>query len=352
MTFAKVGPSGGFAYAGKLGSAQLNQLDYDHSVAVDGSVAGDTLHGVLLMTSAAQIAASNADNIIATAAGAITTGATGGIKSIVVAGITTTHAGGIAPQVAAGITDGGIATGIQATIADGIDAGVAKGIQSNVADGISGNALGAIQADAAGGLRSAVAGGIQLAGGATDWVTFATAKARANTVRVPAPRALASGWALIGACQALQGPATSQVQYVPLDFLHHGATLSALYFNFAVTDPHSGGIGSMTMPAVALYRFNNSIFGSPGLATAQYLASSGSSGYQSFLNPGSGSAWYNGGGNQQYEYVCSMNNVIDTTTYCYVAAIVDEYGTGSVAGSNLYGSLMPYYTAIPNMAFP
>ena len=345
MSFSKVGPVGGWSMGAKLTSAAMNQLDADHALALDKSVAGDTLSGVVLMASTAQIAASNADNIIATAAGAITTGATGGIKSIVVAGITTTHAGGIAPQVAAGITDGGIATGIQATIADGIDAGVAKGIQSNVADGISGNVLGAIQADAAGALRSAVVGGIQLAGGATDWPTFSATRLRTNTLRVLSPRALASGWAVASfACQALVGPATSAVQYVPLDFLHDGATLQAIFFTFLVPNSHSSL--PVNLPQFGVFKFDNGIFS----GNFQTAVSLGPTTYQSPA-PVSGSAWYNGGLNQSFEYVCSAGEVIVASEFTYCLAIVDENSTNSIAG-NLYLGVQPAYTGIGGMAFP
>ena len=343
MSFTKVGPIGGWAMGAKLTSAQMNQLDSDHALALDKSVAGDTLSGVVLMASTAQIAASNADNIIATAAGAITTGATGGIKSIVVAGITTTQAGGIAPQVAAGITDGGIATGIQATIADGIDAGVAKGIQSHVADGISGNALGAIQADAAGALRSAVVGGIQLAGGATDWPTFSAARNRVKMITFQPQGGLASGWTLSAPLPGVIGPGTSTSQFFDLTpQLHNGATLQNFNIYFIVNNSHSGG-APQNLPSATILRF-------PVLTPSSYVyLNSGTS--VSATNPGgTGTSWYDSANPQEWNYLCNQNNVIDTTQYMYALQITDENGTNAESDTQ-YMYAQAQFTGISNMQF-
>ena len=55
MSFSRVGPVGGWSLGAKLTSAQANQLDYDHSIALDKSVAGDTLSGVVTMANGSAI---------------------------------------------------------------------------------------------------------------------------------------------------------------------------------------------------------------------------------------------------------------------------------------------------------
>ncbi len=49
MSFTRVGPNGGWLVNGTLTSAQLNALDIDHANAVDRSVAGDTVAGLITL---------------------------------------------------------------------------------------------------------------------------------------------------------------------------------------------------------------------------------------------------------------------------------------------------------------
>ena len=49
MSFTRVGPNGGWPVNGTLTSAQLNALDIDHANAVDRSIAGDTVAGLITL---------------------------------------------------------------------------------------------------------------------------------------------------------------------------------------------------------------------------------------------------------------------------------------------------------------
>jgi hypothetical protein len=84
VTFPRVNP-GSWATNAKLTSPQANQLDIDHAAALNGSVAGDTLLGVVAMASGSAV---------------LVNGPTAQIISYVAQGITTSG-------VASGITSGG-----------------------------------------------------------------------------------------------------------------------------------------------------------------------------------------------------------------------------------------------------
>jgi len=77
VSFSIIGP---FSFGAKLTSAQLNQLDTDHSLALDKSTAGDQLAGAVTMASTASITASHAANIVISIAGGLKTTAVGGIQ--------------------------------------------------------------------------------------------------------------------------------------------------------------------------------------------------------------------------------------------------------------------------------
>ncbi|HEY6461622.1 MAG TPA: hypothetical protein VIY73_15750, partial [Polyangiaceae bacterium] len=57
MSFPRINPSGN-PVGGKVTSAQFNQLDVDHANALDKTIAGDQLAGVMTMASTGQIQAS------------------------------------------------------------------------------------------------------------------------------------------------------------------------------------------------------------------------------------------------------------------------------------------------------
>jgi hypothetical protein len=354
MSFVKVGPAGGWAFGSKLTSAQMNQLDSDHANALDKSVAGDTLLGVVQMASTGAIQVNSAGaQIISSVLGGIESTTAKGIISTTSQGIFGQAAfsilGGVANAIAAGnagaISDGGLTGGIAAT--------VAKGVTTAVAGGIAPSSGGSIQdGGQAGGLSTTTPGGFVLGGGSTDWPTF-PARTNGNTFRIPAPRVLTAGWSWSSFdCQCLLGPGTSQQLIIPLDFLHHGSTLAGLYIIFGVPNSHSAVPAQLPQMIVSRFPIG------PG-ANASSAQSLYSGGFQTFGTapaspsspPGSGAAWYNSGNNQAFGFIPNQNNVIDTGNYQYTCKISDENGANSASG-NYYYSIAMVYSNITTMQFP
>lgn len=147
--------------------------------------------------------------------------------------------------------------------------------------------------------------------GAADWQNVGTGMKNTN-----------------GASPQILGQQTLEV---PLNRLHNGATLASIFIAFAVGTTHSGVPANL--PYFTVYRYQS--LGGAGPAVVQYLSTSA---VQQPANPGSGSAWYNSGGIQYYQYVTDQNNVIDNTNWLYGLTIVDESGTNSLGG-NIYFSV-------------
>lgn len=331
----------------KFASAELNQLDADHAISLDKSVAGDTLAGVVSLAAGAAIKSNNgyisadaSHGIRASIASGISPGVAGGIAGDVDSGIVLSATRAIRSQVVSGI-QGEVTGAIIAIASGGILGNVAKGIQAGIADGID--------ADVAGGIQSSVVGGFRLAGGASDWVTFSAARSRDNTARVIQPDVLSTGWTggwgASGYAPGIVGPGTTVPQRIPLTKLHDGATMSQLTIVFAVAGAHAGGEPAF-YPTFEVYALLLSNGSSPTAALA--LSTSAS---QAFPSAGSGAAWYDLGKIQSFNYSCNQNNVIDQSRYVYVLVITDENGANSASG-NFYIATEPTYSAIANMAFP
>lgn len=355
MSFTYLGP---FSYGSKVSSAVFNQLCSDVANALDKTVAGDTLSGVVTMASTAQIDVSHAgasivssveNGIYLTAIKSLVASVSQAIMAEDAGAITSLMRGGITPGVAGGINDGGVSEGIVATVAKGIcDGGIVNGIAATVAGGISDGGV-------ASGLSTTTAGGLRLGGGASDWPTFSATRGRNDTFLIPSPRVLSSGWAWNTLdCQSLVGPATSEQLIFPLDFLHQGATLVGLYLIFGVQTSHSDVPANL--PTMGVFRFPIG----PGVtaASAQNLYSA-SGGFQTFGTapaspsspPGTGAAWYDSGLNQAFGFIPNQNNVIDRANYIYTVILTDEYGSNSIAG-NFWYSIAPLYSGIGSLQFP
>jgi hypothetical protein len=344
-----------------LTSAQMNSVAVDLTKALDKSISGDTLSGVITMANTASIQASNAANIVATAADAIAANAASGIVSNVAGGInggvlrgiiagvfggiTGDVAGGIQASVAGGIQDGGVAGGIQATVAGGIVSTVAFGIEPGVAAGIRSNISGGIFISIAAGLSTGVANGINLGGGATDTITYSTGHTYSR-FQPAITDSGASGWLKADNSGILIGPATTQQIGIPLPHLlngaQNGATLTAITIVMAVLGAHTGV--PATMPSIALVRYDSA--GGAPLGTGDSLFSSS----PKFVpTPGSAAAWVDSGNIQQFSFTPDQNNVIDLTRYRYVVLLIDEHGANAVSGNNYYGFITGE-SAIMNMA--
>lgn len=108
MSFNRVNP-GGWSPGAKLTSVQQNQLDYDHTLALDKSLAGDTIAGVVSVGSAGTASGTVAT---ITGTGPMTLGGLVGLStgmvglSIVTSGFANAGNNGTFPITAIGVTNG------------------------------------------------------------------------------------------------------------------------------------------------------------------------------------------------------------------------------------------------------
>jgi hypothetical protein len=86
MAFVRANSSG-WAVGDILTSAQQNALDIDHALALDKSVAGDTLSGVITVASTGEILLNFADGVVGNANASILANATGALISTTPGGI-------------------------------------------------------------------------------------------------------------------------------------------------------------------------------------------------------------------------------------------------------------------------
>lgn len=232
----------------------------------------------------------------------------------------------------AGDTIGGV---VHVSGAGQIHADAAFAIQATVATGI--------QALAAASIVSETAGGIQLAGGATDWITFSPSRTRTLWIP-PMSRSGNTAWGNSQGFPVVFGPGTISQELFFLPPLHNGATLTSLVWAIQVFDTHAGG-RPQNLPKVNVVRMS---FVGAGLS----VQSLSGSGFQQFSpDPMTGSNWYNGNNWQFSTYNCTQNQTIDTTQFTYAVLIVDENGTNA-ASTNSYGGFFLNYSGITSSQFP
>lgn len=203
---------------------------------------------------------------------------------------------------------------------------------------ISGLCEGAVTADIASAIKSNAADGIWInvangftLSGSTNYPKFAIARSIPRTAPF-LPVFGTTGWSFAGSGGVASiyhlGPGTSVAAYVDLTaFLIHGATLTEVALDFAVTLLHPS-IASMVLPKINVART---------LLTVGQAASNGASlntgGQQTLPAPGSAAAYVNSNLTQSLVFPCDQNNVIDKTQYKYTAIVTDENGSNSVASS-------------------
>jgi hypothetical protein len=206
-----------------------------------------------------------------------------------------------------------------------------------------------VNASVASGIVSGAVGGIALGGGSTDYPTFTN-----STGSTAAPRsfsrcaplnvtAFTTGWTEAGLSGSLiLGPATIQPQTFLLGSAWNGATLSSV--SCAITPNAAHSSLPTILPTISVKR---SLINVSGAFSILPLSSTDP---QSFTpSPGTVAAWTDSGNVQQLTYNCNQNNVIDTAHYIYYVVIVDENGSGSLAGNTYYG-LTLNYTGVAGLA--
>ena len=338
-----------------LTSAQANAIATTLVKALDKSVSGDTISGLVVIGTGGTLSGNVASSFLATVADAFHANALGSVRSVVNGGIQGNVFHGItAGGILGGISDGGFVGGISAGIAGGIsDGGFVGGIAPTVAGGISdGGIAGGIKASVAGGIQggvlhgifSGVQFGILLTGGAQDEIAYNTAHTSVRRQFLWSAKP-GTGWTQND--ELLIGPNTTVQTNIPLTVLNdlagalNGATITGLKVWFAVADPHAGGVPAV-MPQFGLNRVslpNGGAFALQSLFSAT----------PQIGTPASGAAWYSGGHIQFFNMTPNQNNVIDPTQYNYFFVMEDENGANSVAG-NLWYAVDVTITGLVNTA--
>jgi hypothetical protein len=295
MAFTRVNP-GGFSIGAQLTSAQMNNLDADHANALDKTVAGDTLSGVVAMAATAAINVNHAG---------------AAIVSSVASGIQSTANQAILINAAGALTLAGSPTPYFPAFASGA---INRTIVSPL-DSVT--------------LVSAA----PLAQGTINSVDFVLSTSNGPFV---------SGVAQQGVMKTqVVNTANSNVwaYYLPLRQLHQGATLSSVAIWLQGVSTHSAL--PAVMPSLGIFRQQTS---SPGASAASL-----NSGAQFIADPTVVLATYKSW--HSWSFTCNQNNVIDVTQYQYFAVVWDEGFTNAQA-NNLYSGLILSYSSIADMRFP
>ena len=368
MSFTRVNPPG-WGTGADFTSAQGNQLDINVSNALDKTIAGDTLSGVIVVNSTGQIDAAFANNIVANATGACKSNVSGGIQSTVAGGIQATAIGGIVPTVAGGISDGGVVGGIKPTVSGGIQVTVAGGLQSLVAAGIISGVSGGIIPGVAGAIGDGgLPGGILIQGiggittspgaptntcivlgGSQEYVGYGTSRSFTRKFLLGVCGAvgmsLGTGWTngAAGTAGGVTGSATSTVMVVPLNNMfsgqYNGAKLTSASIDFYVGASHAS-IAGMNFPTLTVASQSSVNNAGP---TQTNL-------FQGTMSAGSGSAWYASGAAQTYAIpIVGSAATVDTSSKEYLLYLQDENGTNSAA-NNGYIALNLTFSNITNSA--
>lgn len=258
------------------------------------------------------------------------------------------------------VNSGGWATGAELTSAqlNQMDTNLANALDKSTAgDFIAGvigfvagtgkmnfNIAGCGEITTAGGLVSTVAfgfatsaaGGIALGGGTSDEIQYTQTRTKLVAQAVKPLGAAASGWTI--GLGTMTGPANGNV--TALDTLvgpHQGATLSNVRIYLHVNGPHSQL--PAVMPELQVHR-RDLTSGGADVILGDTIASAANAG-----------AW---DATTFWDIPCNLGgsgaNLVDRTKYVYYLLLVDENGTGSVAG-NIYNGIVATYSGIGNMGF-
>jgi hypothetical protein len=360
MSFGRVNP-GGWAPNAKLTSTQQNQLDYDHSLAVDKT--GDSLLGNLTLNGAGSNSGS-AGSIIstspATMSGLVSLNTNMVGELVTITGAANSGNNGTFPIASVSELAGSITYNNFSAVAPDTNNGtITWTINTPAAQILLPNAGARIETfvplgffvNANGGLVSfAGNGGIALCGGSNDYPTYSTISGGAV---VSSPRSFTRAYPLVlsmfvsgsftlgsSGINALYGQASTVSQQLLLPNLWNGATITSVSVTMTVAGAHTA------LPAVypSLTVLRNPI-GAGSNFGFQQLSSSFP---QSFPTPANVTAYKDGGLTQLLTFTCNQNNVVDSTQYVYVINLTDESGTNSVV-NNFYSGILVNYT-VPTMA--
>lgn len=130
---------------------------------------------------------------------------------------------------------------------------------------------------------------------------------------------------------------------IPAEAMHDGATLASATVRFRVGQEHAQ-VPSPQIPGFYIARFALGHASSAALSSNPVLIAQ----FGLHPVPTTADAYYAGGAVQAMSIDCDQNNVIDVSSYSYLAVFADEYGTGSLPG-NVYHSLELHFTNITDL---
>lgn len=171
-----------------------------------------------------------------------------------------------------------------------------------------------------------------------SWATWNTPQTRALIESTTSGIGIAGTWS--GGLQFVYSGAVGSAWAQQLQRTHNNSNLAQLFVGLSVGQSHSAV--PAVRPSLSVVRYSWT-----GMFSPQTLSTTDP---QYFPNPGSGSAYYASGAQQFMNYVCNQNNLIDNTQYIYVLLITDESGSNSLT-LNAYGLIYLEYQVIPDQSW-
>lgn len=138
----------------------------------------------------------------------------------------------------------------------------------------------------------------------------------------------ASASAIVG----LGGAQTTQVGQslmTPLTSLQDGARFDQAVVTFKVASSHLPGL----MPKMRVVRMNASGVMDP---LSDTIAGADANGYFTIPTPATGALWFNAGASQTFTVPTNINRTIDKSQYTYALQVIEEDGSGALAGNTYY----------------
>lgn len=317
MVFSRI-KTNGWAVNEKAKSSQLNQLDLDHSKALDKTT--DTVAGGGGITGPVDLASSGT---LTAKSGSHTEFANG--CNLAVDGYcnATLNLQGGGSQLA--ISNGG-----SLFIDQSAPVAVTLGSGSNVFVASGAN----LTATGTGKIKTQTAGAIQLGGGSSDWVSFSTPRTITRVfAATPAARVFSGGGITSGSFIQGNASGTAFSTIIPVP---HNATLNSVtayvrIVNSHVSLPTNG-------PGMSIQKIDPT---TQGLTTFLNGADAGD-GLEIKLALPANVGLYNGLGVTSWTYTCNQNNTIDKTADYYLVAVYDESGGGASSGNIFSGFSMSF----------
>ncbi len=181
------------------------------------------------------------------------------------------------------------------------------------------------------------AGSKSLTHGDNDYIQLASTHiGTSRSLLTPCQRGITQAWARDSTTGSLVSPAPGASFVLPLR-VHHAAVLTSASLRFRIVSSHLPAV----LPKLRILRVDTA-------GTVVVLSNGDVDGFVPFApRPANGAAWYASGAVQTIT-ASAMSEVIDVSRYVYLAQVVDESGSGAIAG-NIYGDIQAFFTGIADL---